>query len=517
MELDWLKRWNEYSPKKIALVDGDTGRSLDYRTLYFGSLKIAEDLRRSFGICKGDRVALVSMNELETLVLFFALRRLGAILVPLNYRWTSREIQEALEDCDPRLFLYQDIYRETVRNIEERPGSSLRLQSLYIGPGALFEAPLESETHFPEGSFDETYHGEESDPCMILYTSGTTGKPKGAVLSQGMTFWNSINTTWRLNLSNSDSAVVSLPLFHTGAWNVLTTPFLHRGGCILLTKKFESSKILGLCQNFQTSILFGLPTTMDMMARDPSFDKTDLSSLRFAVVGGEPMPIQLIQKWHSKGIAIRQGYGLTEFGPNVFSLGEEDAVRKIGSIGFPNFNVEAKIIDAQGHALGPNQIGELALKGPMAMSGYWNNPQATAETLRGGWLFTGDLVKKDEEGFFYVVGRKKEMYKSGGENVYPAEVERILRQHKEVTEAVVIGVPDLKWGEVGLAFISSSQGLDSLESLQRHCSENLAKFKIPKYFRFLRSLPRSETGKINRLALKQAWNEDYKSLSHPNQ
>ncbi len=311
-------------------------------------------------------------------------------------------------------------------------------------------------------------------------------------------FWNSINTSLRLNISQTDATVIFLPFFHTGGLNVLTTPFLHRGAKLIFIKKFDGDQILKLSESHKATILFGVPTTMDMMSRSEVFKNVNLTSLRYAIVGGEPMPVDLIHKWNDKGIAIRQGYGLTEFGPNVFSLNEEDAIRKIGSIGFANFYSEAKIVDDDAKELGSEQIGELVLKGPMCMTGYWKNDKATKETIKDGWLHTGDLVKKDSEGYFYVVGRKKDMYKSGGENVYPTELEQVMRHLPGVREVAVIGVPDSKWGEVGKAFIvkeSISSDL-TVDKINDYCAKNLAKFKIPKYFLFVPDLPKGDSGKI---------------------
>jgi fatty-acyl-CoA synthase len=236
---------------------------------------------------------------------------------------------------------------------------------------------------------------------------------------------------------------------------------------------------------------------MDFLSRSPLFAEADLHSLRYAIVGGEPMPLELIQTWEARGIPIRQGYGLTEFGPNVFSLNEEDSRRKMGSIGFPNFYIEARVVDDQGLALKAGEIGELVLRGPTAMSGYWNQPEATAAVMKGGWLHTGDLVRCDDEGYFFVVGRKKEMFISGGENVYPAEVEKVLRLCSGVREAAVIGVAHERWGEAGRAFISLESGRTlAIEDVRRHCLQNLAKFKVPLEFVVLDELPKTESGKI---------------------
>ncbi len=499
MEIDWLKKWNLYSPEVLAIKDGDTNRQFTYSEFYRLTIQAAFYLKENFQINKGDRVAVLSTNELEYVILFFALQRLGAILVPVNFRLTEREITHIMTDSEPKLLLFQ----EEFRSISEKLKSSFNFEM------EVFVASEKNEINFAdeikkfksELSLSDlekatSFEGNENSEVMILYTSGTTGSPKGAVLTHKSIFWNSINTSFSLNLTQKDSAVIFLPFFHTGGWNVLTTPFLHRGASLIILKKFDAEQILKISASEKATILFGVPTTMDMMAHHPEFGSFELSSIRYAIVGGEPMSTELIKKWHNKGIPIRQGYGLTEFGPNVFSLKEEDSLRKIGSIGFANFYIETRIIDDNGNSLGTDQIGELILKGPMCMKEYWKNPQATAETIKENWLYTGDLAKKDTEGYFYIVGRKKDMYISGAENVYPPEIEQVLLKLHGVREAAVIGVPDSKWGEVGKAFIVKEDAALTEASIISHCTLNLAKYKIPKKFVFLAALPKGQSGKI---------------------
>lgn len=486
-EWDWLKKWNLFSPKRVALQDGDSGLEWTYSELYLAAQKIAHRLQL-LGIRPGDRIAVLAQNDLHTIALFFGAQRIGAIIVPINYRLTTREVHHILQDSAAKVLFYQTENSGVVNGIpgDDRPTHSLPFDLLFdwvAGPTPAEKIPAHEV--LPE------------HPVMILYTSGTTGSPKGAVLTHKMLFWNSINTTLRLNLSQDDCAVIFLPLFHTGGWNVLTTPFLHRGAKVVLVRKFDAEQVLRLSQDEKASLLFGVPTTMELMARAPSFDSVRFERLRYAIVGGEPMPVSAIEKWHKKGVRIRQGYGLTEFGPNVFSLNEEHAISKIGSIGFPNFYTEAQVVDESGNVLGANQVGELWLRGPMCMAEYWHNPEATNETIRNGWLATGDLVRFDEEGFFFVVGRKKDMFKSGGENVYPPELEKILREYPGVREAAVIGVPDPKWGEVGKAFVALEPTAEiSAEQLLQFCQKHLAKFKIPKYVQFLPELPKGDSGKV---------------------
>jgi fatty-acyl-CoA synthase len=478
-ELDWLKRWNLYSPNKVAIKDGDSGRTVTYSQLYNLATQTALNLKKEFNITRGDRVVLLAQNEIESIILFFAVQRLGACLVPANFRLTAREVSHIVKDSQPKLIVTQNSFFSLV------PPDSAPVVVMSES------APLFYENNGKETSFQAS----ETDTAMILYTSGTTGAPKGACLTHRMLFWNSINTTLRLNITEEDSAVIFLPLFHTGGWNVLLSPFLHRGASAILIKKFEADRVLDLSSSEKCTLLFGVPTTMSMMAHHPSFTHMDLKKIRYAIVGGEPMPLEAIHVWNKKGIPIRQGYGLTEFGPNVFSLGEQDAEKKIGSIGFPNFYVETRVVKENGMACKASEIGELCLKGPMMMSGYWRNEKATQDTIIDGWLHTGDLVKFDDDGFYYVVGRKKDMFISGGENVYPAEIEQVLSQIPQVREVAVVGVPDPKWGEVGKAFLVTSEPL-SPEFMTEHCLRNLAKFKVPKHFEFRESLPKGDSGKI---------------------
>jgi fatty-acyl-CoA synthase len=500
-EADWLKRWNLYSPKSVAIQDADSGKSFTYQQLFETSNRLAHYLKNHYQIEKGDRVAVLSMNELEYVALFFATQRLQAILVPINFRLTAREVAHILSDSEAKLLIHQRQFAGVVEQIQKSEPKAMPKALMYFDGADSLTSVCESKTlpsdlHPMDGVTTET-------PCMILYTSGTTGAPKGAVITQGMIFWNSVNTTLRLNLSQTDATLSFLPFFHTGGWNVLTTPFLHRGARVILLKKFDPDRILKLCETEKVSILFGVPTMLDMMKHSPLFKQVDLKSVRYAIVGGEPMPMDLIRTWQDRGIPVRQGFGLTEFGPNVFSLNEEHSTQKIGSIGFPNFYIDAKIVDENGKDLGAEEIGELVLRGPMCTPGYWKNPEATAQTIRDGWLHTGDLVRRDAEGFYYVVGRKKDMYISGGENVYPAEIEQFLRTHPAVREVAVIGVKDEKWGEVGKAFIvtHSSQPIETTE-LTSYCQSSLAKYKIPKHFAFLSELPKGDSGKILKRALR---------------
>lgn len=498
-ELDWLKRWSRYSPGGNAIQDADATVGYTYAALHYVSCRLAGHLASRFGLQAGQRVAILATNEIEFLPLFFALQRLGAILVPVNFRLTARELTHVLEDCSPRLLIHQEQFIELIESVGPRVLPDSRW-SLDRDGGLRAFCEHERQAFLGGVTADDwqtTFAGRVDSPCMLIYTSGTTGAPKGAIITNKMLHWNSINTQLRLDITRHDKSINFAPFFHTGAWNVLLTPFLHHGASTLLLRKFDARRILELIEKEQVTTIFGVPTMLDMIAREDSFARANLDSLRFAVVGGEPMPIELIKKWQKKGVPIRQGYGLTEFGPNVFSLGEEDSIRKAGSIGFANFYVETRIVDDTGGDVKTGEIGELLLKGPACTPGYWNNPEATSATLKNGWLYTGDLVRCDIEGYHYVAGRKKDMYKSGGENVYPVEIERFLGTHPAIREVAVIGVPDVKWGEVGKAYIVLHAGQSmSRDELLGFCEDGLARFKIPRHVEFLLELPKSDSGKV---------------------
>lgn len=499
MELDWFKRWSIYSPTAIALRDGDSDQTYTYDQCYHLTQRLAALIKKRFSLRHGDRVAVLATNHIEYVLLFFALQRIGVTMVPLNHRLSANELNYILQDSRSQVLVVEEQFKSLIDNIDEA------MQPKHIWS---FDNPVDSVKTVLSQSFPVNecvdFCAEPEDIAMILYTSGTTGFPKGAMISHRMIFWNSINTTMRLNLSQFDRTINFAPFFHTGGWNVLTLPLLHRGAEVIFIPKFDADKVLTLIDRFAVSLFFGVPTTMDMMSRSPYYSDTHFESVRYAIVGGEPMSIKGIETWQKRGVPIRQGYGLTEFGPNVFSLSEQDALRKKGSIGHPNFYVDVRVVSATGENCALGEVGELWLKGPMCMSGYWQRPAETQEVMHDGWLSTGDLVRQDSEGFFFVAGRKKEMYISGGENVYPVEVERVIESLPEVEEVAIVGVPDAKWGESGRAYVVLKAGTQLKEdSVVSYCRENLAKFKVPREVIFISELPKGDSGKVQKRELVQ--------------
>lgn len=491
-QFDWLAKWAKYTPNRMVLREHQTQMEWTYFEFNNRANSLANYFLDELKIKKGDRVAVYSKNRAEYVLLLFACIKSGAILVPLNFRLTPRELDILIRDADPQLFIYEKEYQNEIEKLETLSNVTLKK----IEDVTEFLTRQVTDIRTPANVYNQ------EDPVMILYTAGTTGLSKGAIVNHRTLFWNSINTTLRLDLTTKDHTQSYAPFFHTGGWNVLFTPFVHHGASHTLLTKFDADLILQLMEKERTTLLFGVPTMLQMMADSPLFNKVDLSSVRYAIVGGAPMPIPLINIWHKKNIFIRQGYGLTEVGPNVYSLHQDDAIRKKGSIGFPNFYFDVKIVGDDEKELGTNQVGELWLKSPVVTPGYWRKPEETAKTITDGWFHTGDMVMKDDDGYFFVVDRKKNMFISGGENVYPAEIEKYLLTHPSIKEVSVIGVHDEKWGEVGSAFIVPNENakLDEKEAL-RFCQGKLAKYKTPKYFTIVNEIPKNEAGKTDRKKL----------------
>jgi fatty-acyl-CoA synthase len=495
---DWIAKWALYSPGKVAVREAETGRTLTYGQLDRLSNALCVHLQQSFGIQTGDRIVLLAENNLEYIALFAAMQRMGFTLVPLNYRLAATEIDYLLKDASPKLVICEEKFEASLKK-----GKELAKVPHYQ-PWAQLQSFCEAEKEQPQPSFPLQPVAEDH-PAFILYTSGTTGYPKGAIYSHKMLFWNSINTAMSLIVNTESRTVNVMPPFHTGGWNVLMTPFLHHGGYTVLMRKFDPDQLLKVLQKERPTLFMGVPTMLKMIADASAFSQADFPGLYYIIVGGEPMPIPLIETWDKKGVAIRQGFGMTEVGPNLFSLHQDDAISKKGSIGRPNFYVKVRIVDADGRDVDQGEAGELLLKGPMVTPGYWQNEAATKKTITDGWFRTGDMVRVDEAHYYYVVDRIKNMYISGGENVYPAEVERVLQAHPAVAEAAVVGVPDEKWGESGLAFVvlhAQAKAIDE-QALRAHCKASLAKFKVPRDVVFLEELPKNDTGKINRSALRE--------------
>lgn len=494
---DWFSKWAVYKTDSIAFKVYESGKSYTYSEINKISNYFSRFLRDNFNLDLGKRVAILSENNLAYIILFGVAQKLGITLIPLNYRLATNELDYIISNCDPSLIIYEKKFEEKISSTKFFKNFSfkIKLEDITETLNEFLKQPVIENINNP--------NLEDDSPIFILYTSGTTSFPKGALYTHKMMFWNSLNTELRLNITSDDISINCAPPFHTGGWNVLLTPFIHHGAQTIIMKNFDADTILKIIDDEKITLWWAVPTMLKMLSESKLFKDAKMENLRYLIVGGEALPLNVINTWHKKGVLIRQGYGLTEVGPNVTSLNHEDATEKLGSIGTPNFYIETKIIDEKGKEIFGEGSGEFLLKGPNVTPGYWKNDEATKDAINKGWFSTGDVVKRDKDGFIYVVDRIKNMYISGGENVYPAEVEHSLRQHPNIKDAAIIGVPDEKWGEVGKAFIVKKiESNLTVDEVKSYCIERLAKYKIPKYIEFIDTLPTNDAGKIDRKKLK---------------
>ncbi len=494
---EWPARRASLAPDAPALVDLATERRLTYRAWDRRVRSLATMLSERFGVGLKDRVALIAVNSLEYLDAVFATALLGAIAVPLNWRLTTRELSLILTDCEPRLVLHDSAFAAQARAaVNAAPLASPPLLS------DLADHPGENASLADRARPFDSAVGEEI--ALILYTSGTTGVPKGAMLSHRMITWNAVNTQISWGVRETDSTPTFAPFFHAGGLNVLTTPLAHCGGTVALVPSSDPGQVMRAIARERATIVFAVPTVFQKMMEHPDFATADFSSVRFCVTGGSSCPLPVIYRYAERGLTFRQGYGLTEVGVNCFSLAPEDAVRKAGSVGRPVFHSRARIVDEDDREMAPGEVGELALAGPHVCSGYWRRPEATLEAFRHDWWYTGDLARRDDDGYYYITGRKKDMFISGGENVSPTEVEGVLESYPAVAEVAVIAEPDPLWGETGVAVVVPREpGQVTAEELIAYCDGKLARFKIPKRVVFTDQLPRNAMGKVIKAELRE--------------
>jgi fatty-acyl-CoA synthase len=495
---DWIAHFAGRTPHKVAAVDLANDRRLTYAQLDARISRLASHLREELKIARGARVAVLALNTTDTLEIQFACGRLGAVFVPLNTRLTVPELHFIVGDCAPRLMIHDADLAETALAVAKLCNTA---STLKLGPDGSYECAIASAKPLA-GSEMVTL----DDISTIMYTSGTTGLPKGAIITHGMTFWNCVNLGGPACIGPSSVLLTVLPLFHTGGLNCYTNPVLHAGGTVLIMRQFDPAVALKLISDplQGINVFFGVPSIYQFMAQHPAFGAADFGRLIVGGVGGAPMPVPLLQVWEARGVALQQGYGMTETSPAVLVLDREDAARKAGSAGKPVLHTEVRVVRPDGTDCAAGELGELWVKGPNITPGYWNRPDANESSFTDGWLHTGDATRVDDEGFYYIVDRWKDMYISGGENVYPAEVENVLHQLGAIAEAAVIGVPDAQWGEIGMAIVAVKPGQSLTESeIMEHCAKNLARFKSPRLIRFVDALPRNATGKIHKPTLRK--------------
>ena len=548
---DYLGRRAIYSPSRLALVDAGKAPALrlTYAEMNTRANSVAHWLRHTAGVVMGDRVGVLARDGVEHLDLFFACGKLGAVHTPFNWRLHWRELLSAMQQTTPRILFYSDEFHDTVTSLadalaekprffipldgadhsrrmnsgrtdvppQDRPAPTDTASTCVDAHQARFQS-LACDGAPPE-QFRQRYADiiaqpasepvtcpalDPEDTAALIFTGGTTGRAKGARITHRQIAWNTLNTVIH-DLQHHDIFLNVFPLFHTGGLFVYTLPQIILGGTIILTRQFDPAQALSLIKQERVTVFAGVPTMYELLTQAPTWATADLSSLRFCTSGGAPLPVPLVEKYTAeKQVRFKQGFGMTEFGPGVFALAPEDAIRKAGSIGRPNFYVDARVVDAENRPLGPHQVGELVLKGPSFASGYFDDEAASATAVDAeGWFHTGDLARYDDDWYFFIVGRKKDMFISGGENIYPAEIEAALYRHPAVALAAVIGAPDERWGEVGRAFVTLKPGAAATaDELLAFMQANLARFKAPRRVVILDVMPLSGAGKILKHELK---------------
>ncbi|MYG51506.1 MAG: long-chain fatty acid--CoA ligase [Rhodospirillaceae bacterium] len=497
---DWAAGHAAIRPDALAQVDIQNGRSYTYAQMDERAARLGRWLQDR-GVGRGDRVAILAYNGPEFFELEFAAGKTGAVMVPLNWRLAQPELEYILGDCAPKALIHDVEFAAMCDALRDSGTIPHGLTIDVENPDNPYDAALASAP--PEPAIEALTH---DDLAMIMYTSGTTGRPKGAMITHRMQLYNCINLGFSSRLSPDTIQLVVLPLFHTGGLNCYTNPVLHAGGQNIIMREFEPAAALDYIGDPALGIthFFGVPAHYQFMMQAPNFATADLSRLVMCGVGGASCPVPILEAWLDRGIPLVQGWGMTETSPAGLFLDIRDTRRKAGSAGKPVMHTEIRIVDDKGSDVAQGETGELLIRGPNVTPGYWNKPEATEAAFVDGFLKTGDAARMDEEGFVYIVDRWKDMYISGGENVYPAEVESVIYQLPQIAEAAVIGVPDERWGEVGKAVVVVKPGETlSEQELIAHCLANLARFKVPASVAWTDVLPRNATGKVLKWELRK--------------
>jgi fatty-acyl-CoA synthase len=496
---DLLSKRAELTPDRVALVEVATGCRFTYAELNVRANRLANFLRAGLGVQPGDRVSILARNSVVFLDLLYGLPKIGAIFAPFNWRLTAHELAYMVDDLAPAVLLYEAEFAPVAAALAAA-APALHLVALDDATAAELAAAPADEPLRPRMDLETPY--------CILYTSGTTGHPKGAIIPHRQVLFNAINTVISWGLTEHDVSPIFTPLFHAGGLFAFLTPILYVGGRVVLARDFDPAATLRTITDERCTVILGVPTLFQMWLECGEFAAADFRHVHFFINGGAACPPQLMQSWRSqKGVVFRQGYGLTEVGVNCFSATDEDAARKPGSVGKPIFHSAMRIVDPEtGADATAGETGELLIQGPHVTSGYWRKPEATAAALREGWFHTGDMAHRDADGFYFIDGRYKDMIKSGGENVYAAEVEAVFRQHPAVKDAALVGRPDPTWGEVGLLFVVRAEGEEiDAEALLAFSRARLARYKLPKEIIFVAALPYSPYGKVEKAKLRQMY------------
>lgn len=501
---NWLTKREQLTPDREAVVDGD--RRFTYGDLNRRVNRLCQVLQ-SMNLSFGDRLAILSYNRVAYLEVLMSAAMLGLVVVPLNWRLTAPELAYMVKDSEASGLIWDAELRSLAREllVQVRIPQELCIGADHGGRVLDYETALkEAGDHVPAP--DQSPDGDT--PHIIMYTSGTTGQPKGAVLSQGASFWNALNLGLALGMTAEDRSLSVLPMFHIGGIGLFSLPTLYFGGTVVIQRTFEPVQTLHLLETERITLFFGVTAIFLFLVQHADFRPQAFDHARVIMSGGAPLPASLVQEYHDRGLILQQGFGMSEAAPSIATLDKSLALQKAGSVGRALFHMEARIVDDAMQPLEADQVGELVLRGPNLMQGYWNRTRATQEAFADGWFHTGDMARMDSDGDLYIVDRKKDMFISGGENVYPTEVENRIYELTEVAEVAVVGIPHERWGEVGLAVMAAKEGAELTEAIVRnHLKTCLATYKIPKRIVFVTALPRNAAGKVIKAALQRQYGE----------
>lgn len=499
------------NPQKIAYHF--QGQDVSYEILEQSISRFAQGLT-DIGIAKGDNVALLLGNTPHFIISLYAVMRIGATAVPINPTYTKDEISYILKNGDVKAIVALDallpfievaatafpdmkafIICETTAEAADKVAK--------LSPVVQHKTTLFQQVIAQASGAASIVPVDDDDTAVILYTSGTTGHPKGAMLTHKNLYSNARDIGRYLNICETDRVVATLPMFHVFALTVVVNAPLMNGAAVLIAPRFSPAEIFELVKSQQATVFAGVPTMYNFLYQFQDGDPQDFATVRLAISGGSSLPVALLHSFEQRfNVRVSEGYGLSEASP-VTCFNPLDRERKAGSIGTTIFSVENKVVDEFGEEVPVGEVGELIVRGPNVMKGYYKMPEETAQAIRGGWLYTGDLARMDDEGYFYIVDRKKDLIIVGGYNVYPREVEEVLYTHPNVVEAAVVGFPDQNFGEAVHAFVVLKEPTTSIEDMQTFCAEHLVKYKVPTTIEFIEELPKNSTGKILRRSFKE--------------
>lgn len=501
MIVDWIAHNANNLPEKTATVELPSNRRQTYAQMHQRVGRVADWLI-SLGVRPGDRVGLLALNSVDTLDIVFATWRIGAVHLALNFRLTPSELDYIIGNAEPDVLIYDQELTTTVEALTVKVKHLVDLEGQ--GDESMFEAAIAGRDPVLE-----MVPLEPEDQCMLMYSSGTTGLPKGVIITHGMMLWAQFNAASSMRCGEDMVSFTVMPLFHIGGLQVFTCPALFNGGTAVVMRTFDPGAALAAFDSeaFAITHFLGVPAIFNALRDHPKNPDTDFSRIQVMLAGAEAVPEALVNWWYERGVVIQEGYGMTENVASCCVLGRNDVPAMVGSTGKPLRHTQVMIVREDGTEAQAGESGEIWCRGPVVTPGYWRRPEANEEAFSDGWLRTGDIGSKDENGFVYVEDRLKDMYISGGENVYPAEIENVLYQLKEIREVAVIGVPDERWGETGCAVVALQEGVElDQAAILEHCRDQLARFKQPSHVVYVNELPRNATGKVLKFELRQTIN-----------